>query len=230
MFCVRCLSFVLVCLALVGCGKKEQPAADVQAASSPPAASGASDIAAAQSSVGRSKPVEEPPADPTAVIHTSQGDITLRLFQAKAPRTVENFLRNYAERGFYNETIFHHLEPGQMLIGGAYTASLEPKPARAAIYNESRNGLSNRRGTIAMIREPEAPHTATSEFFINLADNTHLDCPAESDEAFGYCVFGEVISGMDVVEKISKLETTPQGDFPRVPSPVARIETVERLR
>jgi cyclophilin family peptidyl-prolyl cis-trans isomerase len=175
--------------------------------------------------------VEEVPVDPTAVIRTTHGDITLRLFQGKAPRTVENFLRNYAERGYYNETIFHHVEPGQMLIGGAYTASFESKPARAAIYNESRNGLSNRKGTIAMIREPDAPHSATSEFFINLADNAHLDCPADdAEESFGYCVFGEVIGGMDVVERIAKLETTAQGDFPRVPSPVARIETVEKLR
>jgi peptidyl-prolyl cis-trans isomerase A (cyclophilin A) len=220
----------LVIGGLAGCGKKEQPAAEAAAAAATTQPS-ASEATAGSTSVARPAAVKEQPVDPTAVLKTSHGDITVRLFQSKAPRTVENFLRNYAERGHYNETIFHHVEPGQMLIGGAYTANLEPKPARAPIYNESRNGLSNRRGTIAMIREPDAPHSATSEFFINLADNAQLDCPeSEEDEAFGYCVFGEVISGMDVVERIAKLETTAQGDFPRVPSPVARIETVERLR
>ena len=215
----------------LGCGKSNQPAAasasPASAADEPAAAS----VAAAPPVAVQPPPAPEPPADTTAVIHTNHGDITLKLYQAKAPRTVENFLRNYAERGYYDETIFHHVEPGQMLIGGAYTATLEQKPPRSAIYNESRNGVSNRRGTIAMIRQPDAPHSATSEFFINLADNPHLDCPeAEGEETFGYCVFGEVTSGMEVVERIAHLQTTAQGDFPSVPSPIARIESVERLR
>src|SRR5438105_3794707 len=135
------------------------------------------------------------PVDPIIVLHTTQGDITLKLFVEKAPRTVENFLRGYAERGFYDQTIFHHVERGRMLIAGGYTPELAKKPTRAPIYNESRNGLSNRRGTVAMIREPESPHSATSEFFVNLTDNPEFDCKtSDEDDVPGYCVFGEIVA------------------------------------
>jgi len=165
------------------------------------------------------------------VLHTTQGDITVQLFPEKAPRTVENFLRGYADRGFYDQTIFHHVEPGLMLIAGGYTAELERKPPRAPIYNESRNGLSNRRGTVAMIRDPDAPHSATSEFFVNLADNPDFDFkPTDEDEVPGYCVFGEVVSGMDVVDRIAKLPTAAQGDFTKVPSPPVAITAIKRLQ
>jgi peptidyl-prolyl cis-trans isomerase A (cyclophilin A)/peptidyl-prolyl cis-trans isomerase B (cyclophilin B) len=165
------------------------------------------------------------------VLHTTAGDITLKLFREKAPRTVENFLQAYAEKGFYDQTIFHHAEPGMMLIGGGYTADLQQKPTRAPIYNESRNGLSNRRGTIAMIREPDAPHSATSEFFFNLADNPDFNFKESDDEDVpGYCVFGEVVVGMDVVDRIAQLPTASQGNFEKVPSPVVTITSVERLQ
>lgn len=165
------------------------------------------------------------------VLHTSQGDITLKLFTDKAPRTVENFLRNYAERGFYNETIFHHVEPGQMIIAGGYTADLQRKQPRAPIYNESRNGLQNRRGTIAMIRDSDSPHTATSEFFINLSDNPVFDFKeADDSEEPGYCVFGEIVSGMEVIDRIAQLPTASMGDFAKVPSPPVTIAGVERLQ
>jgi peptidyl-prolyl cis-trans isomerase A (cyclophilin A) len=144
---------------------------------------------------------------------------------------VNNFLANYASQGFYDETIFHHVEDGTMLIGGGYTSSFEPKPVRTPIYNESRNGLSNHRGAVAMIREPDSPHSATSQFFINLADNPGLDFKSsDADDAFGYCVFGEVISGLEVVERIAQMPTSAHGEFSKVPSPTVAIRSIERLR
>jgi peptidyl-prolyl cis-trans isomerase A (cyclophilin A) len=212
---------------LAGCGKSGDGQAN--SASSAPAASGGSGSPVAATKKTASS--ESPPADLMVVIRTTQGDITLKLYPAKAPRTVENFLRGYAERGYYDQTIFHHVEPGRMLIGGGYTTNLERKPARAPIYNESSNGLSNRRGTVAMIREPESPHSATSEFFVNLADNPDFDFKSsDSDDVPGYCVFGEVVTGMDVVDKIAQLPTAAQGDFPQLPSPRVAIVGVQLVR
>src|SRR6478752_522919 len=165
--------------------------------------------------------------DPIVVLHTTQGDITIKLFAEKAPRTVENFLRGYAERGFYDQTIFHHAERGRMLIAGGYTSELAKKPTRAPIYNESQNGLSNRRATVAMIREPESPHSATSEFFVNLTDNPEFDFKtSEDDDVPGYCVFGEIVAGMDVVDRIAQLPTASRGEFPKLPSPAVSIVSV----
>jgi cyclophilin family peptidyl-prolyl cis-trans isomerase len=210
--------------AFAGCGKSKTNAtgaAASPAAQSPSAAApGAKGEAASPTAV-----------DPVVVLHTTEGDITVQLFAEKAPRTVDNFLRGYAERGYYNQTIFHHVERGKMLIGGGYTADLERKAPRAPIYNESSNGLSNRRGTLAMIRESDGPHSATSEFFVNLTDNADFDFKAaEPDDVPGYCVFGEVTSGMDIVDRIARLPTTAQGPFPQVPSPRVAITGVQRVR
>jgi cyclophilin family peptidyl-prolyl cis-trans isomerase len=182
---------------------------------------------------GKTGAAERPakPADPIVVVHTSAGDFKVQLFAQKSPQTVDNFLTTYAARGFYDQTIFHHVEAGSMLIGGGYTADMQAKPPRTPIFNESRNGLLNRRGTIAMIREADAPHSATSQFFINLDDNPNLDFKAgEAEDTLGYCVFGEVISGIDVVEKIAHQPTTSIGDFAKVPSPAVAIQSIERLR
>ena len=118
-----------------------------------------------------------------------------------------------------------------MLIAGGYTPELAKKPTRAPIYNESRNGLSNRRGTVAMIREPESPHSATSEFFVNLTDNPEFDCKiSDEDDVPGYCVFGEIVAGMDIVDRIAQLPTASRGEFPKLPSPDVSIVTVQRLQ
>jgi peptidyl-prolyl cis-trans isomerase A (cyclophilin A) len=218
-------------IAANGCGKSA--AEKAVAASNDPVGPGPSSEAAMPYSAAVAKPAppSPKPIDPMVVLHTSQGDVTIKLYSEKAPRTVENFLRGYAERGFYEQTIFHHVEPGQMLIAGGYTADLQRKPARAPIYNESRHGLSNLRGTIAMIRDADAPHTATSEFFINLADNPDFDFKAtDEDDVPGYCVFGEVVKGMDVIDRIAQLPTASLGDFAKVPSPPVTIAGVERLQ
>src|SRR5262245_65630022 len=212
-------------IALSGCSKVgTTPTAAAPAAQSSPATSTSPSTAA-----GRDESPQ--PVDPVVVLHTTLGDISLKLFAEKAPRTVENFLRGYAERGFYDQTIFHHVERGRMLIAGGYTSELARKPTRAPIYNESRNGISNRRGTVAMIREAESPHSATSEFFVNLTDNPDFDFKAsDDDDVPGYCVFGEIIAGMDVVDRIAQLPTAARGDFPKLPSPDVSIVTVQRVQ
>jgi peptidyl-prolyl cis-trans isomerase B (cyclophilin B) len=217
---------------LTGCGgdASKLPAEGVESSHG-----NSTDIAAGSgtttSSSAKTPKAPLPAADPIVVLRTTAGDIKLKLFAEKAPQTVENFLSTYASRGFYEETIFHHVEPASMLIGGGYTAELEPKPVRTPIYNESRNGLTNRPGTVAMIRDPDLPHSATSQFFINLAENADLDFKAsDNEDVLGYCVFGEVVEGMDVVQRIAQLPTTAQGEFEKIPSPIVAIRSVERLR
>jgi cyclophilin family peptidyl-prolyl cis-trans isomerase len=133
------------------------------------------------------------------------GAITLELNEAEAPITVENFLQ-YVDEGYYNNTAFHRVIPTFMIQGGGHNADLSPKQAgqHPPIQNEAKNGLTNARGTIAMARTAD-PHSATSQFFINVNDNTMLDPPGQ--DGWGYCVFGKVVDGMDVVDKIKDVET-----------------------
>lgn len=226
---IRSLFFApLLCAGVIGCSSKSpEPQTSTPVSERPVAASSSVEI----TPTSASRAAEKPPPDPEITLHTTSGDIRIRLFASKAPRTVDNFLRGYAERGYYDQTIFHHVQPGQMLIAGGYSPELERKPPRAPIYNESRNGISNRRGTVAMVREPDSPHSATADFFINLADNPAFDYQQAGDEEqHGYCVFGEVVSGMEIVERIAQQSTSPKGDFPSVPSPVATIQSVELMR
>jgi len=146
---------------------------------------------------------------PVVVIETSVGDITVELDAAKAPISVENFL-GYVKDGFFSGTIFHRVIKGFMVQGGGMTADGQKKPTKAPIRNEAANGLSNLRGTIAMARTNEV-NSGTSQFFINTVDNLGLN--HKGVENFGYCVFGKVTAGMDVVDKIEKAPTKP-GDWP----------------
>jgi len=150
-------------------------------------------------------------------IATSMGDIVLQLDAAKAPKSVDNFVQ-YVKAGHYNGTVFHRVIDGFMIQGGGMTPDMKEKPTRAPIPLESRNGLSNVRGTVAMART-NVPDSATAQFFINVKDNAFLDA-ARSPDGNGYAVFGKVIQGMDVVDKIRKVETgqkPPHGDVPVQP-------------
>ncbi|AMG29659.1 peptidylprolyl isomerase [Grimontia hollisae] len=138
-------------------------------------------------------------------LHTNFGDIKIQLNSEKAPVTVENFLQ-YCRDGFYNGTLFHRVIDGFMIQGGGMASGMEEKETRAPIKNEANNGLSNKVGTIAMARTME-PHSASSQFFINVNDNTFLDFKSETPDGWGYCVFGEVVEGMDVVNKIKSVAT-----------------------
>ena len=142
---------------------------------------------------------------PRINIETSLGNIVVRLDAEKAPLTVNNFMR-YVNEGFYNDTLIHEVRPGYAVICGTYDENLTAKPTHGTIYNEARNGLKNVRGTLAMARS-EGIDSATSAFFINLADNSSwMDHKGEKPEEYGYCVFGEVVDGMDVAERISKVK------------------------
>jgi cyclophilin family peptidyl-prolyl cis-trans isomerase len=161
-------------------------------------------------------------------IITNQGNIVVALDAAKAPKSVANFL-SYAKEGFYNGTIFHRVIPGFMIQGGGFTANFTQKPTQMPIPNEANNGLSNTRGTIAMARTSN-PNSATSQFFINVADNPFLDYSGPGAQNAGYAVFGHVTSGMDVVDKIVKMPTGGQGPFPQdVPKQTVLIESVKVL-
>ena len=142
---------------------------------------------------------------------TSMGKIVLELYPDKAPKTVENFVK-YVKDGHYAGTIFHRVIDGFMVQGGGFDASFKQKPGRPAIQNEADNGLKNDRGTIAMARTPN-PHSATAQFFINVSDNEALNHRGKDLQGWGYCVFGKVTKGMDVVDKIKAVPTGAKGPF-----------------
>ena len=156
-------------------------------------------------------------------ISTTEGVIALRLDPVKSPETVKNFLA-YAEKGFYDNTIFHRVIDGFMIQGGGFTADMRQKATDIAIVNEARNGLSNRRGTIAMARTSE-PHSATSQFFINVEDNTFLDAREAQD-----AVFGRVTRGMDVVDKIAQAKTGRKAGMSDVPVKTVTIRSVKIVK
>ena len=157
---------------------------------------------------------------------TSAGDITVELDREKAPKTVDNFLQ-YVRAGHYDGTIFHRVIDNFMIQGGGFTPDLKQKQTRASIANEAKNGLSNKRGTLAMARTPD-PNSATAQFFINVVDNRNLDYVSdERADTWGYAVFGKVVAGMEVVDQIKATPVGPKGPFPRdVPTTDVVIEKV----
>jgi peptidyl-prolyl cis-trans isomerase A (cyclophilin A) len=155
-------------------------------------------------------PLQPAPGNPVVVIETSAGTITAELFKDRAPVSVENFLQ-YARDGHYAGTIWHRVVPGFMIQGGGYTPEMVEKSVRPPIRNEATNGLSNRRGTLAMARTRQA-RSATSQFYINVSNNASLDHRGFSPDDFGYAVFGRVLEGMDVVDKIAAVRTTTTRD------------------
>ena len=160
-------------------------------------------------------------------IYTTQGEIELKLFDDKAPETTKNFIQ-YAEAGKYNGTIFHRVIKDFMIQGGGHLPDLSEIATESPVVNESNNGLSNKKGTIAMARTSD-PHSATSQFFINLKDNDFLDKKNAPDN-YGYCVFGEVTNGIDVVEKIGESQTGRNGMYDDVPMETVLIEKVEIIK
>ncbi len=161
-----------------------------------------------------------------AIIKTSMGDIQLELYDDKAPITVENFV-DYANSGFYDGTIFHRVISHFMIQGGGFTPDMQKKTPGEAIKNEAANGLSNKRGTIAMARTNN-PHSATAQFFINVQDNMNLDYSGENhSRSWGYAVFGRVTEGLDVVDQIRFVQTTTNPPYSDVPVDPVIIEQVE---
>ena len=149
------------------------------------------------------------------VLETSKGNMVIELDGDKAPIAVENFL-GYVNSGYYEGTVFHRVIDGFMIQGGGFTEGMDQKKTEGTIQNEADNGLKNKRGTVAMARRPD-PHSATSQFFVNVADNKFLDHSAKTSQGWGYAVFGEVVSGMDVVDAIAKVKTGQHGSMGDVP-------------
>jgi len=166
-------------------------------------------------------------ANPQVLMKTSKGDITIELFQDKAPISVKNFLA-YADEKFYDGTIFHRVIKGFMIQGGGLTVDMHEKSSKPPIKNEAANGLKNKRGTLAMARTPEVD-SATCQFFINLVDNAFLNHESNDPERFGYTVFGKVIAGMDVVDAIAGVPTGTRGGHQDVPREAITILSVTRL-
>ena len=158
-------------------------------------------------------------------LHTNFGVITLELFADKAPETVENF-KQYVRDGHYDNTVFHRVIPNFMVQGGGFEPGMKQKDTRTPIKNEANNGLQNKVGTVAMARTME-PHSASAQFFINVADNDFLNHSAETVQGWGYAVFGKVSDGMDVVNKIKAVSTTMRAGHQDVPAEDVIIERAE---
>lgn len=165
--------------------------------------------------------------NPTVIVETSQGSIELELYADKAPKTVENFLA-YVDDKFYDGTIFHRVIENFMIQGGGLTEDYGKKATRSAIENEADNGLTNDLGTVAMARTNE-PHSATAQFFINAVEtNDFLNHQGKFADGWGYCVFGKVTAGMDVVEAIRKVDTTTMGSYRDAPKDNVVIRSIRR--
>jgi peptidyl-prolyl cis-trans isomerase A (cyclophilin A) len=157
---------------------------------------------------------------------TSEGKIVIELAPQAAPKTVDNFL-TYEKSGHYDGTVFHRVIPGYMIQGGGFTADMKEKPTRGTIPLESRNGLKNERGALAMARRGD-PYSASAQFFINVVDNTNLDYP--KPDGNGYAVFGKVVEGMDVVDKIRAAPTDNRGPHQNVPVTPITIKTARIVK
>ena len=175
---------------------------------------------------GCSQADSEPKGGPVVLMSTSMGDVKIELYEKEAPETVKNFLA-YVNDKFYDGTIFHRVIPGFMIQGGGFTAAMEQKPTKPPIKNEAGNGLKNDTGTLAMARTSD-PDSATAQFFINVKNNDFLNRDKAQD-GVGYAVFGKVIEGMDVVDKIAAVRTTRQGPHEGVPAEDVVIRQVRRV-
>ena len=226
-------SLVLTMIAAVGCGSDSDKGAKTEPDSgSPPPAE--SDQGKSASTPLRQAPGSRVPGKPRVLIETKLGSITVELEPEKAVITVTNFL-DYVRAGHYTNTIFHEILKDYVVIGGSFTPDLQERPARGPIYNEARNGMSNVRGTIAMSRQPDDKGSATCQFFFNLADNSgildHKESPTgeTADQDYGYCVFGTVVEGMEVVDAIGNAEVQARGDFETIPVEDVVIRSMREL-
>jgi len=163
----------------------------------------------------------------SVILHTNHGDITLELDAENAPASTANFLQ-YVRDGHYNNTLFHRVIPGFMIQGGGMEPGMKQKGTRKPVANEATNGVKNRNYTVAMARTSE-PHSATAQFFINVADNDFLDYTSPSANGWGYCVFGKVVAGKDVVDKIKAVPTANVGFHQNVPKDDVLIVTAEEV-
>jgi len=222
--------------AAVGCNSGTDKQGETKPAAIKGDTPGGTTSTAARSTQAKAAAPSSDPQYPVVKIETSLGDIVVRLDRQRAPLTVDNFLA-YVEQGFYDQTIFHQVLKNYVILGGGYTPQLVEKPARGApVRNEARNGRKNTRGTIAMARRPDIVDSSTCQFFINLTDSRQLDHKETAPgvygppEDYGYCVFGDVIEGMDVADKISNVPVHDKGDFERLPVETVLIKSIRRIQ
>ena len=223
---VACLTLLALAVAC-GCGHSDS--------GQPPKASvpGTGDTAPSTGASAAATP-QTPTVDaqhPKVLIETSLGNITVQLDRKNAPLSVYNFLM-YTNASFYDKTIVHQVYKGQAILAGGYDTIMAAKPTHPAVRSEADNGLKNLRGSIAMVRQRDDIHSATSQFFINVADNPDLDYKERTPDGYGYCVFGKVIDGIDVVDAINKVEVVDKRDSPefeRTPKEQIVIKSIREL-
>jgi cyclophilin family peptidyl-prolyl cis-trans isomerase len=235
------LSLTVSLAAVVGCGNQGEG----KPAAKPAAINGGSGSAAASSASAPALPLAGaqpgaparaapagPPADPlhpVVKIETSLGDMLVELDGANAELTVSHFLTNYVDAGYYTHTIFHQVFKGYVIVGGSFTPEGKEKPAKFSVRNEAHNGLKNVRGTIAMARQPDVRDSARAQFFINVADNPSLDHKDQDSAGYGYCVFGHVVQGMDVVDRIANSPVKDAPNFESTPIEPVLIKAIHRV-
>ena len=244
-FSLAALALTLTSLIfLAGCGGKEagvaskdESSAEVTAASTSTEATANNAGTAAVPTINyESQPsiygnaAASPIVNPVVVLHTSAGDIEIELLMEQAPQTVGNFLDNYARQGAYENTIFHYVDPKGFILGGGYGEDLTKKPTRGGINNESNNGVSHERGTVALSHEPSDPNSGACEFFINVVDNTGLNYQGNEPDQRGYCVFGRVTKGMEIVDQIAAAPLEPKEGFNNLPAEAIVINSVEEVK
>jgi cyclophilin family peptidyl-prolyl cis-trans isomerase len=215
----RLRTLIVLLPVLLACGFPSRAAAGLAGIPAP-------SMAGPQTAAGvaaTDKPDAPETANPVVVLETSKGAIRVELFPGEAPKTVENFL-HYVDAGFYADTVFHRVIRAFVLQGGGFTPELELKPTLPPVPIESRNALVNKRGSVAMARNLDR-NSATSQFYINLSDNQQLDRSAHS---FGYTVFGQVIEGMEVVDRIAAVQTSRRGEMDDVPILPVFLESARR--
>jgi cyclophilin family peptidyl-prolyl cis-trans isomerase len=212
-------------LSWAGCGSSDTPAVTASIGSATQAAGGVGQPGS------RSLPRPLSRAEllhPKVLVQTSLGDITLELDAEKAPLTVDNFLA-YIDRGHYDQTIFHQVWKNYVILGGTYDAKLVERRCRAPIMNEAHKALKNTRGTIAMARRPNGVDTAACQFFINVRDNPSLDHKDRTLAGYGYCAFGRVTSGLEVIDKIATVDVHNVDQFEQVPVEPVLVRSVRRI-
>jgi cyclophilin family peptidyl-prolyl cis-trans isomerase len=207
---------IAVLFSFGGCGKTAQD-------STPPAS-----IPAQTGQTANEKP-PAPQVPAEVVLETTKGPITIRLDAEKSPRTVANFLK-YVKQHFYDGTLFHQVYKNQGVIGGAYAENMTAKPTGVPILNEAHNLVKNTKYTIAMLREPDESDSATSVFFINAADNPSFDFRERSAEGYGYCVFGQVVQGMEVVDQIAAVEVHDVENVPCTPVEPVVVTSAKQVK
>jgi cyclophilin family peptidyl-prolyl cis-trans isomerase len=216
---------LLLCAAAAGCNRGGETNPSAAAATGQPAST-------TRPKDGVNEPSLQKPAGypqhPVVLIETSLGNIKLRLDAEKAFLTVDNFLTYVGEK-FYDQTIVHQVYKGQGFLAGGYDTNLAEKRGRTPIHNEAQNGLKNRRYTIAMVRQPDLIDSATSQFFINAVDNPALDYKDRTPAGYGYCVFGEVVEGMEVVDKINSLPVHSVGGLDQTPVQPVVVKSIRQL-